>query len=122
MSISTSGSNASRDAYTLLEETAEASNSDVVSLPDTYSFIYNPSFVSSETSSISSYKTERTINSRKSRYNILPRRKYADIGHLRHPQGLVSSDVDGAQDGASTSKVCGFGCWNNHDYTLFRPS
>ncbi|SRR6266702_382971 len=52
------------------------------------SFMYNPSFSSSETS-IASYKTERTINSRKSRYNALPRRKYADIGH---PQGLRSLD------------------------------
>lgn len=59
-------------------------------IPETDSFIYNSSFASSGTS-ISSYKTERTINSRKSRYNALPRRKYADIGL---PNGLVSLGVD----------------------------
>ncbi|KAN0137422.1 hypothetical protein V8E53_004867 [Lactarius tabidus] len=47
-------------------------------IPETDSFIYNPSFASSE--SIASYKTERSVNSRKSRYNALPRHKYAGIG------------------------------------------
>ena len=84
-----------------LEKTAEASNNDVDPLPETDSFIYNPSFASSEASSITSYKTERTINSRKSRYNALPRHKYADIGPLRHLQDLMSLEVDGA----SASKV-----------------
>ena len=45
---------------------------------ETGSFISNPSFASSE-ASIDSYKTERTINSRKSRYNALPRHKHAGI-------------------------------------------
>ncbi len=77
---------------------------------ETDSFIYNPSFVSSETS-IASYKTERTINSRKSRYNALPRRKYADVGRLRVPKGLVSLDVD-------VPKVCrSIGCRDRHNYT-----
>ena len=58
--------------------------------PETESFTYDPSFASSETS-IPSYKTERTINSRKSRYNALPRRKYAGDGLLN---GHVSSGVD----------------------------
>lgn len=76
-------------------------------IPETESFAYSPSsfsmndfninispsptdeisetdsFISSSTSSetsISSYKTERSVNSRKSRYNALPRRKYAGIG------------------------------------------
>ncbi|KAI9457011.1 hypothetical protein BJY52DRAFT_1274505 [Lactarius psammicola] len=61
--------------------------------PETDSFIYNPSFASSEIS-IDSYKTERTINSRKSRYNALPRRKYADVGRSGLPRGLVSLDLD----------------------------
>jgi hypothetical protein len=67
---------------------------------ETDSFIYNPSFASSDFTSIASYKTERSINSRKSRYNALPRRKYAGIGQPRLPQGLVSEDVD------SVPKVC----------------
>ena len=60
---------------------------------ETDSFIYNPSFASSETS-IASYKTERTINSRKSRYNALPRHKYAGIGL---PNGLMSLGDDVAK-------------------------
>ena len=59
-------------------------------IQDTDSFIYNPSFMSSGTS-IASYKTERTVNSRKSRYNALPRHKYAGIGLSN---GLASSGVD----------------------------
>ena len=47
-------------------------------IPETDYFIYNPSFALSGTT-IASYKTERSINSRKSRYNALPRKKYADI-------------------------------------------
>ena len=62
-------------------------------VPETDSFIYNPSLASSGTS-ISSYKTERSINSRKSRYNALPRRKYADISL---PNGLASSGVDNSK-------------------------
>ncbi|KAI9451003.1 hypothetical protein BJY52DRAFT_135038 [Lactarius psammicola] len=74
---------------------------------ETDSFIYNPSFASSETS-IASYKTERTINSRKSRYNTLPRRKYAGIGI---PHGLVSLGVDAVE-------VCRpIGRRDRHDYT-----
>ena len=49
-------------------------------MDETDSFIYNPSFASSETS-IVSYKTESTINSRKSRYNALPRHKYTGASH-----------------------------------------
>ncbi len=80
--------------------------------PDTYSFIYNPDLASSETS-IASYKTARTVNSRKSHYSALPRRKHADSGHLRVPQGLVS-DVDDA----SVPKVCrSIGRRASHDYT-----
>ena len=74
---------------------------------ETDSFIYNPSFASSETS-IASYKTERTINSRKSRYNTLPRRKCADTGI---PRGRVSLDVDVAE-------VCKpIGRRDRHNYT-----
>jgi hypothetical protein len=58
-------------------------------IPETDPYIYNPSSASSE--SITSYKTERTINSRKSRYNALPRHKYAGVGL---PNGLVSLGVD----------------------------
>jgi len=62
-------------------------------IPETDSFIYTPSFASSETS-ITSYKTERTINSRKSRYNALPRHKLAGIGL---PNALVPLGVDVAK-------------------------
>ena len=61
---------------------------------ETYSFVYDPSLATSGTS-IASYKTEKTVNSRKSRYNERPRHKYADCGHLR-PQGLMPLDVDHA--------------------------
>ncbi|KAF8264045.1 hypothetical protein EI94DRAFT_1832004 [Lactarius quietus] len=44
---------------------------------------------------IASYQTEKTVNSRKSRYNTRPRHKYADHGYLR-PQGFASLDVDEA--------------------------
>ncbi|KAF8265705.1 hypothetical protein EI94DRAFT_1787324, partial [Lactarius quietus] len=68
-----------------------SSTTDDIPLSETDSVItYNPSFASSETT-IDSYKSEKTINSRKSRYNTLPRRKYADIA-LTH--GIVSSDAD----------------------------
>ena len=85
----------------LLEETADALNEDVVTSLEIDSFIYNPSFASTETS-IVSYKTERTVNSRKSRYNVRPRRKFADTVRSRLPQGLASVDVD---DG-SVVEVC----------------
>lgn len=71
---------------------------------ETDSLIYSPSFILSDTTSIASYKTERSINSRKSRYNTLPRRKYAGIGQSRLPTGLESEDVDEAS--ASVPKVC----------------
>ena len=75
--------------------TAEVSNEGEL---ETDSLIYSPgpSFISSDTTSIASYKTEKSINSRKSRYNALPRRKYADIGQPRLPPGLVSEDVGSA--------------------------
>jgi hypothetical protein len=59
----------------------------------------NESFASSqpETSSIASYKTEKSINSRKSRYNALPRHKYAGIEHSR-PLDPVLSDVEDTSD------------------------
>jgi hypothetical protein len=60
---------------------------------DTDPFINSPS-LSSINTSIASYKTENSVNSRKSRYNALPRRKYADIG-LPNPQaGLASKDAN----------------------------
>lgn len=58
----------------------------------TFSFIYDPSLASSGTS-IDSCKTERTVNSRKSRYNALPRHKYADHDLLM-PQGLASLRIN----------------------------
>jgi hypothetical protein len=81
--------------------TPEVLNEDELSAE---SLIYSPSFVLSDTTSIASYKTERSINSRKSRYNALPRRKYAGIGQPRLPPGLMSEDVDEAS--ASVPKVC----------------
>lgn len=76
---------------------------------DTDSVIYNPSFSSNGYTSIASYKTEKSINSRKSRYNALPRRKYTGIGQRKLSQGLVSEEVDEAS--ASVSKVCrSIGC------------
>jgi hypothetical protein len=81
--------------------TAEVLNEDEL---EAYSLIYSPSFVLSDTTSIASYKTERSINSRKSRYNALPRRKYAGVGQPRHPPGLVPEDFDEAS--ASLPKVC----------------
>ena len=74
--------------------TAEVLNEDGLSFLGTDSFISD--------TSIASYKTERSINSRKSRYNALPRRKYADIGQPSLPPGLVSEDVDEL----SVPKVC----------------
>jgi hypothetical protein len=38
---------------------------------ETYSFIYDPDLATSGTS-IASYKTEKSVNSRKSRYNVRP--------------------------------------------------
>ena len=63
------------------------------SFTETDSLTYNPSIASSGTS-IASHKTERTINSRKSRYNAAPRHKYADFGRSRPPQGIVALGVD----------------------------
>ena len=74
--------------------TAEVLNEDGLSSLGTDSFISD--------TSIASYKTEKSINSRKSRYNALPRRKYADIGQPSLPPGLVSEDVDEV----SVPKVC----------------
>ena len=59
---------------------------------DADSFIYNPSAASSD--SIASYKTEKTINSRKSRFIVPPRHKYANIERLKLPRGPVSLDFD----------------------------
>ena len=53
---------------------------------DTDSLVSNASFASSETS-IASYKTEKSINSRKSRYT---RHKYAGFDHTRPPLGRQS--------------------------------
>ena len=73
----------------------------------------NASFASSQVSiaslsqiSIASYKTDKAVNSRKSRYNALPRRKYANIirSTLAKLEGFVSSDVQ--IDGASVLEVC----------------
>lgn len=77
-------------------------------IPETDSFIYNPSFASSDTS-IASYKTEKTVNSRKSRYNALPRHKYAGI--FRLPQGHGSFDV-------GVPKVCRPIGRDRHAYTI----
>ena len=60
-------------------------------VPETNSFTYDSDLATSGTS-IGSYKTEKTVISTKSRYNILPRHKYADYVHLRVPQG----DDDGS--------------------------
>lgn len=59
-----------------------------------YSFFYDPSLAASGTS-IASYKTERTVNSRKSHYNVLPRNKYADHGYSRPqcPESLGDTSV-----------------------------
>ena len=75
---------------------------------DTDSSIYNPNFASSETSFAYS---ERTINSRKSRYNAPPRHKYAERSNL--PQGPAPEDVDGA----SVLEVCRtIRCQDGHTY------
>lgn len=88
----------------LLEVTAKVLSDDIVAATvldsETDSLIYNPSFASSD-STIDSYKTENTVISRKSRYNIAPRPKYPDFGHPRLPP-LVSEAVDDA----SVLKVC----------------
>jgi hypothetical protein len=67
---------------------------------ETYSFIYDPDLATSGTS-IASYKTEKSVNSRKSRYNVRPRHKYADHGYSR-PQGPGSLGICDA----SVPKVC----------------
>ena len=76
--------------------TAEVLNVDGLSLLKTDSFITDTSIVS--------YKTEKSVNSRKSRYNALPRRKYADIRPPRVPLGLGSVSEDVNED--SVPKVC----------------
>lgn len=85
---------------------------------ETYSFIYDEDLAASETS-IASYKTEKTVNSRKSRYNVRPRHKYADHGYSR-PQGPGLLGVDDS----SYPKVCK--SINPQDTTtmasLYRPS
>ena len=81
--------------------TAEVLNEDEL---ETNSLIFSPSSELSDTTSIASYKTERSINSRKSRYNALPRRKYAGIEQPRLPTGLVSEDID--EPSTSGPRVC----------------
>lgn len=85
---------------------------------ETSSFvIYNPSLASSQTS-IASYKTEKSIVSRKSRYNALPRHKYAGLEHLRSPLGPVSSDVEDLVEDASAFEVRRIiKCQSNHNDT-----
>ncbi|KAH9054587.1 hypothetical protein EDB83DRAFT_1127026 [Lactarius deliciosus] len=56
---------------------------------------HDPNSASSETSA-ASYKTERTVNSRKSRCNVLPRPKRANSGHLGVTEGIASLNVDDA--------------------------
>ncbi|KAH9168574.1 hypothetical protein EDB89DRAFT_2231792 [Lactarius sanguifluus] len=72
-----------------------SSISDTLTISETDSFMYNPSLASSQTS-IASYKTERSVISRKSRYNAFPRHKYAGVGQSSLPSGPASSDVDSA--------------------------
>ena len=73
---------------------------------ETSSFvIYNPSIASSQTS-IASYKTEKSIVSRKSRYNALPRHKYAGLERSRSPLGPMSSDVEDLVEDTSAFEVC----------------
>ncbi|KAH9054706.1 hypothetical protein EDB87DRAFT_1825086 [Lactarius vividus] len=72
-----------------------SSTSDRLKFSETDSFIYSSSLASSQTS-IASYKTDMTINSRKSRYNTLPRQKYAGVGQSSLSSGPASSDVDNA--------------------------
>ncbi|KAH9058928.1 hypothetical protein EDB83DRAFT_2675655 [Lactarius deliciosus] len=72
-----------------------SSISDTLTFSETDSFMYNPSLASSQTS-IASYKTEKSVISRKSRYNTFPRHKYAGIGQSSLPSGPASSDVDSA--------------------------
>jgi hypothetical protein len=71
--------------YSTMDELFDTNSFDTNSLS-------NESFASSQTS-IASYKTEKSINSRKSRYNALPRHKYAGVEHLR-PLDPVLSDVE----------------------------
>lgn len=81
----------------LLDVTAEALDEDADALLET------DSFTLSDTSSIASYKTERTINSYTCRNNYTPiRRKGVDTGHPRLPLDVVSEDFDGA----SVLEVC----------------
>jgi hypothetical protein len=81
--------------YSIEDDTISLSSSTPGGFSEADSFIYNPSFASSQTS-IASYKTEKSVISRKSRYNALPRHKYAGLEHSRSPLGPVSSDVEDA--------------------------
>ncbi|KAH8989691.1 hypothetical protein EDB92DRAFT_1867046 [Lactarius akahatsu] len=81
------------DSHATLSSGAASIGGSTDEFRDTYSSIYNQYFASSE-ASIASYKTERTVNSRKSRYNALPRRKHADSGYLGVTEGIASLNVD----------------------------
>ncbi|KAH8986799.1 hypothetical protein EDB86DRAFT_3245998 [Lactarius hatsudake] len=72
-----------------------SSTSDRLKFSETDSFMYGPSLASSQTS-IASYKTVRSITSRKSRYNTFLRHKYAGAGQSSLPSGPASLDVDSA--------------------------
>jgi hypothetical protein len=89
-----------RDIETALPSGAAGIGVPVDDASESYSFYFDPDLAASG-SSIASYKTERTVNSRKSRLNVRPRHKYADHGYLR-PQDPGSSGVDDA----SVPKVC----------------
>jgi len=70
---------------------------------DTDSIISNASFATS----IASYKTETSVNSRNSRCNYLPRHKYAGLGHSRLSLGVgpVLSDVEDTSDLETESRT-----------------
>ncbi|KAI9434094.1 hypothetical protein H4582DRAFT_1982425 [Lactarius indigo] len=81
------------DSYATLSPGATGIGGPMDEFHETYSFIYDPDLARTETS-IASYKTDRTVNSRKSRYNALPRRKHVDSGHLGITEGIKSLNVD----------------------------
>ncbi|KAF8269280.1 hypothetical protein EI94DRAFT_1725716 [Lactarius quietus] len=87
----TGSSRAYRPRYSF-DDTISLSSSTSDGFSGTRSFI---SFASDQ-SSIASYKTEKSVNSRKSHYNTRPRHKYAGLEHLRPPKGPVSSEFDDA--------------------------
>ncbi|KAI9447394.1 hypothetical protein H4582DRAFT_1893544, partial [Lactarius indigo] len=80
------------DSYATLSPRAAGIGGPMDEFQETYSF-YEQDLAASEIS-IASYKTDRTVNSRKSRYNALPRRKHADSGHLGITEGIESLNVD----------------------------